>query len=79
MAKVQAAIEYIFPLVYEFRKERTPEDLLALQMKKRGLAANNKRGSGNGRGELLRDADPVLDEDAVASEDEAEASDASWN
>lgn len=33
---VQAAIEYIFPLVYEFRKERSPEDIQAL--KKRRMA-----------------------------------------
>lgn len=35
VADVQAAIEYIFPLVYEFRKERTPEDLSILQAAKR--------------------------------------------
>lgn len=32
MANVQAAIEHIFPLVYEFRKKRTP-DMIA-EMKK---------------------------------------------
>ena len=26
MANVQAAIEHIFPLVYEFRKKRSPDD-----------------------------------------------------
>lgn len=36
MTDVQAAIEYIFPLVYEFRKERSPEDIQA--MKKRRVA-----------------------------------------
>ena len=36
MADVQAAIEYIFPLVYEYRKERTKEDLLALQLRRKG-------------------------------------------
>lgn len=40
VADVQAAIEHIFPLVYEFRKERTPEDLSLLQAaKKRRLSA----------------------------------------
>ncbi|XP_049800479.1 TATA box-binding protein-like 1 [Schistocerca nitens] len=36
VADVQAAIERIFPLVYEFRKERTKEDLLAMEWKRRG-------------------------------------------
>ncbi|KAI4464324.1 tata-box binding protein [Holotrichia oblita] len=31
---VQAAIEYIFPLVYEFRKERSPEDIQALKKRR---------------------------------------------
>lgn len=34
VAMVQAAIEYIFPLVYEFRKERTQEEKQAFAMKK---------------------------------------------
>lgn len=34
VADVQAAIEYIFPLVYEFRKERTPEEIAHLALKK---------------------------------------------
>ncbi|XP_045467030.1 TATA box-binding protein-like 1 [Harmonia axyridis] len=34
VAGVQAAIEYIFPLVYEFRKERTAEEQTALALKK---------------------------------------------
>lgn len=34
VADVQAAIEYIFPLVYEFRKERTKEELEQLALKK---------------------------------------------
>lgn len=34
MADVQAAIEYIYPLVYEFRKERSKEELEALARKK---------------------------------------------
>ncbi|EFA04368.2 TATA box-binding protein-like 1 [Tribolium castaneum] len=34
VADVQAAIEYIFPLVYEFRKERTPEEAALLALKK---------------------------------------------
>lgn len=34
VADVQAAIEYIYPLVYEFRKERSKEELEALARKK---------------------------------------------
>lgn len=34
VADVQAAIEYIFPLVYEFRKERTKEEQEFLAKKK---------------------------------------------
>ncbi|EFN75083.1 TATA box-binding protein-like protein 1 [Harpegnathos saltator] len=37
VASVQAAIEYIYPLVYEFRKERTAEDELAFATKRRKL------------------------------------------
>lgn len=40
MADVQSAIEIIFPLVYEFRKERTPEDLSQLQAAKRRRISN---------------------------------------
>jgi len=36
VADVQAAIEYIFPLVYEYRKEHTKEDLLAMQLRRKG-------------------------------------------
>ncbi|XP_012252224.2 TATA box-binding protein-like 1 [Athalia rosae] len=82
VAAVQAAIEHIFPLVYDFRKERTAEDLLALQMKKRGLGASDKKVgiSGNCRDDsLIREvSDTVMDEDILPSEDEGE-SDASWD
>lgn len=43
VASVQAAIEHIYPLVYEFRKERSPEDELALSTKKRKLGLKRKR------------------------------------
>lgn len=42
VASVQAAIEYIYPLVYEFRKERTAEDELVLASKKRKLGLNER-------------------------------------
>ncbi|CAG2061161.1 unnamed protein product, partial [Timema podura] len=37
VADVQAAIEHIFPLVYEFRKERSKADILAMQLKRQGI------------------------------------------
>ncbi|KZC12732.1 PREDICTED: TATA box-binding protein-like protein 1 isoform X2 [Dufourea novaeangliae] len=75
VAAVQAAIEYIYPLVYEFRKERTPEDELALTTKKRrtGLSKRNHN-------EFLHDSDYVY-ETMFSDEEEAEEaeSDASWD
>ncbi|KAJ8920903.1 hypothetical protein NQ315_015696, partial [Exocentrus adspersus] len=48
VADVQAAIEYIFPLVYEFRKERTKEEAEALARKKLkqygDMSANTEEG-----------------------------------
>ncbi|KAJ8980308.1 hypothetical protein NQ317_005229 [Molorchus minor] len=52
VADVQAAIEYIFPLVYEFRKERTKEEKEALAKKKLKLYGelppNDEDDEGNG-------------------------------
>lgn len=47
VADVQAAIEYIYPLIYEFRKERSKEELEALAKKKQ-------------KQDLYSDADPTL-------------------
>lgn len=38
MADVQAAIEHIFPLVYEFRKEKTAEEMELHLAKRRRLS-----------------------------------------
>ncbi|KAL6258146.1 hypothetical protein P5V15_010069 [Pogonomyrmex californicus] len=77
VAAVQAAIEHIYPLVYEFRKERTPEDELALTTKKRKLGLNKRN-----RDEFLED-EPDLSNESMISDaedvlDEAE-SDGSWD
>lgn len=40
MAHVQAAIEHIFPLVYEFRKKRSPEELEVLRLKQLAAASH---------------------------------------
>ncbi|XP_039958772.1 negative elongation factor A [Bactrocera tryoni] len=39
VANVQAAIEHIFPLVYEFRKKRSPEELEQLRIKQARAAS----------------------------------------
>ncbi|KOC65381.1 TATA box-binding protein-like protein 1 [Habropoda laboriosa] len=77
VAAVQAAIEYIYPLVYEFRKERTAEDELALTTKKRRLGMSKRN-----REEFLHDPDYMYDtmfsEEEEEEEEEGE-SDASWD
>lgn len=40
VADVQSAIEYIFPLVYEFRKEKTAEEMALHALKRRRLSPN---------------------------------------
>lgn len=69
VAAVQAAIEHIYPLVYEFRKMRTAEDELALSMKKRKLGNLNKRKldeflkePGSSNESMISDAEEALDE-----------------
>ncbi|XP_015601910.1 TATA box-binding protein-like protein 1 [Cephus cinctus] len=75
VAAVQAAIEHIFPLVYEFRKERSAEDAMLLQSKKR----NSGTGKRN-REEFLRDPVALIDEEGgLPSEDDDVGSDASWD
>lgn len=77
VAAVQAAIEYIYPLVYEFRKERTTEDELALTTKKRRMGLRKKR-----RDEFLHDPDYIYDtmfSDEEEEEEEVGESDASWD
>lgn len=40
VADVQSAIEHIFPLVYEFRKEKTAEEIALHALKRRRLSPN---------------------------------------
>ncbi|XP_020281245.1 TATA box-binding protein-like protein 1 [Pseudomyrmex gracilis] len=70
VAAVQTAIEHIYPLVYEFRKERTLEDELTL--KKRKL-------SKKGQDEFLDDEPDMTYEAVVSDVDEDVDSDASWD
>ncbi|KAE8752424.1 hypothetical protein FOCC_FOCC000896 [Frankliniella occidentalis] len=73
VASVQAAIEYIFPLVYEFRKERTKEDIIALKRKLRERRA--KRGIKD-----LEDDDVLLNLGGEEEEDVEEMEeDEDWN
>ncbi|KAL2740547.1 TATA box-binding protein-like protein 1 [Vespula squamosa] len=76
VAAVQAAIEYIYPLVYEFRKERSVEDKLALETKKRRISRKRNQE------EFLRDTDLLYDpifSPSSSSVDEEGDSDASWD
>jgi len=70
VAAVQAAIEYIYPLVYEFRKEQIEEDELTLAVRKRKSCKRKLN-------EYLED-EPDLLYDSATSEDEGEK-DASWD
>lgn len=76
VAAVQAAVEHIYPLVYEFRKERTAEEELALTTKKRRLAIGKRN-----QDEFLHDPDFVYDGAYSEEEDDVEEgeSDASWD
>ncbi|XP_011863305.1 PREDICTED: TATA box-binding protein-like protein 1 [Vollenhovia emeryi] len=74
---VEKAILHIYPLVYEFRKERSAEDELALATKKRKLGLNKKKSDEFLEEEpdskyesMISDAEGVLDE---------VGSDASWD
>lgn len=67
---MQTAIEHIYPLVYEFRKERSVEEQFALENKKRKL--------------IFKLHEPVIDDDIENKEfpvdnDESENSDSSWS
>lgn len=59
MADVQAAIEHIFPLVYEFRKEKTAEEL-ELHLAKRRRVVND------------RHCDPFYNKENQSEEDDEE-------
>ena len=41
MAAVQQAIEHIFPLAYEFRKDKSPEEAAAAAARDRQLAESD--------------------------------------
>jgi hypothetical protein len=78
VADVQAAIEHIFPLVYEYRKERTKEDLLALQLRRKGQ--KRKRSFAHIE---IEDNDDFEEDMELMSDDEEEDencdSDKSWD
>ncbi|KYN27950.1 TATA box-binding protein-like protein 1 [Trachymyrmex cornetzi] len=77
VAAVQAAIEHIYPLVYEFRKERTPEDELAFTTKKRKLGLNKRK-----RDEFLEDEPDLSYESMISDAEDAlneVETDGSWD
>lgn len=75
---MQAAIEHIFPLVYEYRKEHTKEDLLALQLRRKG----QKRKRSFAHIEIEDNDDFEEDFEVVSDDDEGDEncdSDESWD
>jgi hypothetical protein len=84
VADVQAAIEHIFPLVYEYRKERTKEDLLALQLRRKGQKRKRSYGHIEIEDNVFdNDVEVVSDEDDDDDDDEEDDencdSDKSWD
>ena len=65
VGNVKSAIEHIYPLVDEFRKERSPEDLHKMKANKRLRGLKRKQ-----------DAAGLLDEDTLLEEEEEEEDDA---
>ncbi|XP_012235819.1 TATA box-binding protein-like 1 [Linepithema humile] len=77
VAAVQAAIEHIYPLVYEFRKERIPGDEVALATDKRKLDSSKRN-----RDEFLEDEPDHSFESMISDADvvfDGAESDGSWN
>jgi hypothetical protein len=79
VADVQAAIEYIFPLVYEYRKERTKEDLLALQLRRKGQKRKRSFSHIHEIGDNDFEEDVIGMSDNDDDEDENCDSDKSWD
>ncbi|XP_069677655.1 TATA box-binding protein-like 1 [Periplaneta americana] len=77
VADVQAAIEHIFPLVYEYRKERTKEDLLAMQLRRKGQ--KRKRSFAHIEVEDNEDYDDEMEILSDEDEDDNCDSDKSWD
>lgn len=63
VGNVQAAIEHIYPLVFEFRKERSPEDIRTMQATKRSRGFKRKGSSDFGFG---------VDEERIDFDDDGE-------
>ena len=57
VTNIQAAIEHIYPLVNEFRKERTAEDIRSMQATKRARQGIKRK--------CLDDVPDILDEDEI--------------
>lgn len=65
MGNVQQAIEHIFPLVYEFRKERNAEEVARMQaraLQRSGVASSNNA--------ISHKRQPVVAEDYESFDDE---------
>lgn len=65
VGNIQSAIEHIYPLVDEFRKERSPEDLHKMRMNKRlrGLKRNKEMAG-------LEDDEVLLEDEELEEEED---------
>ncbi|XP_011502466.1 PREDICTED: TATA box-binding protein-like protein 1 [Ceratosolen solmsi marchali] len=70
ISAVQAAIEHIYPLVYEFRKERSVEEQFALENKKRRFIFTIQ--------ETIIGENEGHNENILVEDDESDNSDTSW-
>lgn len=71
ISAVQTAIEHIYPLVYEFRKERSVEEQFALENKKRRFVFTIQ--------ETVIGDNEEHNENFLVEDDESENSDTSWS
>lgn len=73
VGNVQQAIEHIFPLVYEFRKERGPEEIARMQARQLRNSINNSNAAAaalNRRNNYLRHRAELQEYDSFEDEDE---------
>nr|CAG4642009.1 EOG090X0CO7 [Eurycercus lamellatus] len=67
VGNVQAAIEHIYPLVFEFRKERSPEDIRTMQATKRARQGIKRKCSADN---FIEDDEEDMECVAISEEEE---------
>ncbi len=63
VGNIQAAIEHIYPLVNEFRKERTAEDIKTMQATKRARQGLKRKCLSPQEVDCIEDEEELLDEE----------------